>query len=328
MACRRRPHIAWYGNIRLSISERRIQQFSSRIAVLCAAALILLGIAPVSAADWRQEVGTFRVGMVASGAPTAAGLEALRQSYSAALGMPVDFFIARDFAMLIDAQATSRVEYAIYSAMAYATVAELCECVEPIAAPVDVDGASGIRSILIARKGRLALVADLPKTSLIVAPDDDFSGRLAPLSLLSEAGLTLRGDESFIETAQTAVAAEAEFAAGRAEALLGWERVMPNGEALLQGGTMDRLRRAGVDVAGLDRVWSSPILVYGPHAVLKSLDPEAKQLLSGFLTGLHAGNPQAYDLVSGGHAGGFMSVDEAVYAPVRQVVQTAAGSEP
>jgi phosphonate transport system substrate-binding protein len=310
------------------ILEFSIERLAHCIAVFIATALCLLSTASAWAADWRQDIGTFRVGMVASGAPTAAGVEALRRSYSAALGMPVDFFIASDLAQLIDAQATSRVEYALYSATAYATAAELCQCVEPIVAPKDVDGALGIRSILLARKGKVSSLADLPKAKLVVPANDDVSGWLAPLSLLAREGLALRGDESNITIAPSVLDAEAIFAGGGAGAMLGWERVASSGEALLQGGTIDRLRRAGVDIGGLQRVWISPIIPYGPHVVLKDLDPEAKTILSGYLTGLHTADPQAYDLLSGGHSGGFVAVEDSNYTIVREIVRTITTSDP
>jgi phosphonate transport system substrate-binding protein len=123
--------------------------------------------------------------------------------------------------MLIDAQATSRIEYAIYSTTAYATALELCRCIAPLAAPTDVDGASGIRSIVIARAGKLKSVSDLPKMKVAVPAEDDLSGWLTPLSLLAHGGLVLRGDEPFIVTSPTALEAEAQFANGKNRCDLG-----------------------------------------------------------------------------------------------------------
>ena len=80
----------------------------------------------------------------------------LKQAYARALGIPVEIFVARDYAALIDAQATARVDYAIYSTTAYATTSLLCGCVEPVVAPVGEDGATGIRAILVTRDGRLS----------------------------------------------------------------------------------------------------------------------------------------------------------------------------
>ena len=175
-------------SVDLEASIKAISNF--RLAILAAVMALIPAVAP--AADWRQEIGTFRIGLLAANAPTAPGLAALRRSYSAALGMPVDFFIARDFATLIDAQASSRIEYAIYSATSYATIAELCQCVEPVAAAVDIDGVAGIRSILIIRKGTVRDIKDIARVKLVVPPLDSIPGWLAPLSLLGKEGFNLR----------------------------------------------------------------------------------------------------------------------------------------
>ena len=76
-------------------------------------------------AGWREDMKTFRVGMIAEeGAGQAVpGVSILKRAYSQALGIPVEMFVARDFAALIEAQATSRVDYAIYSTTAYAAAA-------------------------------------------------------------------------------------------------------------------------------------------------------------------------------------------------------------
>jgi ABC-type phosphate/phosphonate transport system substrate-binding protein len=62
--------------------------------------------------------------------------------------------------------------------------------------------------------------------------------------------------------------------------------------------------------------------------VLKSLDAEAKSLLADLLTGLRARDPRAYDLLSAGHAGGFVAVDDASYDAVAHIVRAVAGSAP
>src|SRR5205085_1730708 len=81
----------------------------------------------------------------------------------------VEFVVARDYAALIDAQASARIEYAIYSATAYATALQRCGCVEPLVAPVDTDGAAGIRSVLLTRDGKLSGLAAM-ETHRIAMP--------------------------------------------------------------------------------------------------------------------------------------------------------------
>ena len=102
------------------------------------AVALVLALTLPSHAGWREDMKTFRVGMIErQGAGQAVpGLSILERSYSMALGIPVEIFVARDYAALIDAQASGRVDYAIYSTTAYATAQLLCSCVEPVVAPV------------------------------------------------------------------------------------------------------------------------------------------------------------------------------------------------
>ncbi|TIU16306.1 MAG: phosphonate ABC transporter substrate-binding protein, partial [Mesorhizobium sp.] len=86
--------------------------------------MTLLGAAwsnPVRA-DWRDDIGTFRVGIVAEpgAGNTVPGLALLTDAYTKALGMKVEFVVSRDYAALIEAQANAHIEYAVYSATAYA----------------------------------------------------------------------------------------------------------------------------------------------------------------------------------------------------------------
>jgi phosphonate transport system substrate-binding protein len=104
--------------------------------VLCVVAACLVIPASPASAGWREDIGTFRVGIVAEpgAGDTIAGLAELNDAYSKALGLEVEFFVASSYAALIDAQVSSRIEYAIYSASAYASAWQRCECVEPLVA--------------------------------------------------------------------------------------------------------------------------------------------------------------------------------------------------
>ncbi|WP_353806793.1 hypothetical protein [Mesorhizobium sp.] len=84
-------------------------------------------------ADWRDDIGTFRVGIVAEpgAGNTVPGLALLTDAYTKALGMKVEFVVSRDYGALIEAQANAHIKYAVYSA----TASERCECVEPLVAP-------------------------------------------------------------------------------------------------------------------------------------------------------------------------------------------------
>ena len=137
-------------------------------------AALLAGLAGAAGSELRRmarrhEVVPHRADRGTGRRPERAGLAVLKQAYAQALGIPVEIFVARDYAALIDAQATARVDYAIYSTTAYATAALLCACVEPVAAPVGEDGATGIKAILVTRDGRLSKPADISTHRVAIA---------------------------------------------------------------------------------------------------------------------------------------------------------------
>src|SRR5690606_4354540 len=112
----------------------------------------------------------------------------LNAAFTKALGLKVEFFVARSYAALIDAQASSRIEYAVYSASAYAAAYRRCACVEPLVAPTGEDGSIGIRSVLIAKDGRLRSVTDLAGHRIALLPPDSIAGHRMPLAAFQPAG--------------------------------------------------------------------------------------------------------------------------------------------
>lgn len=138
-------------------------------------------------ADWRDDIGTFRIGMIAEpgAGNTVPGLSALTRAYSMALGMKVEFLVAPDYATLIEAQAAGRVEYAIYSALAYTLAFERCGCIEPLVAPMDGDGAVGIRSILVTKNGKVPSIQEMASHRIAVGPTNSIAGWLLPFAELT-----------------------------------------------------------------------------------------------------------------------------------------------
>ena len=292
-----------------------------------AAALGLLAAAWPNAAraDWRDDIGTFRIGIVAEpgGGNTVPGLALLTEAYTNALGMKVEFVVARDYAALIEAQAAGRIKYAVYSATAYATASERCGCVEPLVAPVDVDGATGIRSILVTRDGKVPDLAAMASHRIAMAPADSIGGSLLPLAGLKADGAGISDQAPFLTHAASAEAAEAMLADGQADAMFGWVTATADGQSAEPGGTMVRLEAAGVSKASLQVVWTSGLLRYGPHAVRSDLDPEAKRRLTVFLTNLRSITPDVYDLLEATHSGGFTVAGPQDYAMATAIVKLA-----
>ena len=293
----------------------------------CAVALVVLAACWPARADWRDDIGVFRIGIVAEpgGGNTVPGLARLTEAYTNALGMKVEFVVARDYATLIEAQASGRVQYAIYSALAYATASERCGCVEPLVAPVDADGAVGIRSVLVTRDGRLPDLGAMAAHRIAIAPVENVGGALLPLTGLSADGVKIAEGSPFLARAATATAAETMLGDGEADALFGWEPANADGQATGSGGTIARLQAAGIPSASLRVLWTSGLLRYGPHAVRSDLDPEAKRRLTVFLTNLKSQTPDVYDLLEAAHSGGFVRAAPGDYAMALAIVRRASG---
>ncbi|MDX8440387.1 phosphate/phosphite/phosphonate ABC transporter substrate-binding protein [Mesorhizobium australafricanum] len=303
---------------------RRGKTAARQAVKVCAAALAAFGAASWPArADWRDDIGTFRIGIVAErgGGNTIPGLARLTDAYANALGMKVEFVVARDYAALIEAQASGRVQYAAYSALAYATASERCGCVEPLVAPVDADGAVGIRSVLVTRDGRLPDLAAMASHRIAIAPAENVGGALLPLAALSAEGVKIAQDSPFLARAASATAAETMLAGGEVDALFGWEPADAEGRPARSKGTVARLAAAGIPGASLRVLWTSGLLRYGPHAVRSDLDPEAKRRLTVFLTNLRSQTPEVYDLLEGAHSGGFAPAVRKDYAMALAIVR-------
>ena len=301
-----------------------------RVALKAYAALLLVQGALWSNpahADWRDDIGTFRIGIVAEpgAGNTVPGLARLTDAYTKALGMKVEIVVARDYAALIEAQANARIQYAIYSATAYATASQRCGCIEPLVAPVDFDGAIGIRSVLLTRDGKLPDLAALAGHRIAMAPSDSVGGSLLPLAALAAEGRKIAEDAPFLVHADSAAAAETMLVDGKADGLFGWVTAAADGRPEASG-TQARLEAAGLSAAALQVVWTSGLLRYGPHAVRSDLDPEAKRRLTVFLTNLKSMTPDVYDLLEAKHSGGFAVVTPKDYETAASVVRFISGS--
>ncbi|MGL4406243.1 MAG: hypothetical protein ACRCT6_10815, partial [Notoacmeibacter sp.] len=114
--------------------------------------------APVQSKNWRNEIGTFKIGLVRgwSSDMSRVALARLEGVFAKALGTPVRVVVFERFTSLMDAQADGRIDLAAYSARAYATIRLMCECVDAIAKPSTLEGATGQISVLAGDKLRMS----------------------------------------------------------------------------------------------------------------------------------------------------------------------------
>ena len=280
---------------------------------IIAAAIISVTAMTPAAADWRKELGTFRIGMIeAQGKQySPADLAKLRAAYSGALGMPIEIFQAKDFPSLIDAQASSRIEYAFYTAQAYATAYLACECVEPLAAPRGADGSEGIKAVLLLDEA--LSIADLAQSKGIgVAGKDSLSTFGVALASFQPKGASLTGSEPWlrVEDGQSNLLKELENGS-----IDGFFAAIPSSLKLNDAVSKDAALSSELAKTGrkIKAVWLSRTVPNGPHAVRKNLAPEAKEALLKLLAGLAAADPDLNDLLLPDDAGTFSPVSHQAY---------------
>lgn len=281
-----------------------------------AVAVLLAGMQPMpsQAADWREGRPAFRLGIVAQDAPGGATDWSAVQTYlTGKLGLPVEVVLASDYAKLIDAQASARVDAAAYSAMAFVAADRFCACARPVAAPLSADGSGAIRSILIGRKDKVGSAADAVKGRYATGPADSVTGRILPEALATAAGTPLIPSAPGRVEAGSAEAAEAMFAKGEVDALFGWEPAMPEGREPSRG-TVANLLGAGVDAGAIEVLWRSPDIPAGPYAISATLPEEAGKALADALIAMRTEAIDAYETLEPDAGGGFRAVAEKDYA--------------
>jgi phosphonate transport system substrate-binding protein len=296
----------------------------TNLKTIGAMAALFFALQPLSAhADWRDKLGTFRVGIVDGGRPI---LEARRakpfaEALSKALSMPVEIFTASDHKTLIDAQIENRVEYAVYSATAFSAAWVLCKCVEPLAVPIAQDGSKSFRSVLIARKSQGSSILSLRGKTIAVPGADSFSGYILPKYLMSLKNIDLESGAWEVRDLQNADAAIETYVKKDAQALFGWEPTksqVNSDQAVTNQATLSLLGKAA---SNSRIIWRSPEIPNGPHTVRNGLDSEARAILWDFLDQLLVSDINAYDAIAPKWGGGFAPVARQDYQTVIDLVE-------
>jgi phosphonate transport system substrate-binding protein len=289
------------------------------------AVLIFLIATSTGLAQWRADLGVFRVGLVAGGdiADSVARLEPIRLALEEALSVPVEIFPARSYPAVISAVIGSRVDYAVLSATAYAAAWNLCDCIEPLVVARSNDGSSGYRQVVITRRGGPASIDKLRGRSLGVFGGSEIGGAMLALHELEQQGLPLadKGGEGGAVTLRRFASGEAAVKAfndGEIESLLGWQS--DRGQSAEGRGTIAGLAARGMDPEQLQVIWRSSLVPHRLHAVRRTLDNEAKGLLRRLMIGLYDADPVAYDSLEPVFGGGFVAADALQFSHLAQML--------
>jgi phosphonate transport system substrate-binding protein len=248
--------------------------------------------------------------------------EPFRAYLEARLGTRVEIVPERDYATLIDAQITARVQYAIYSGSAFATAEAMCSCVEPIAVPAHADGAVGFYSILLSRADSpIATLDDARGLRLALVAGDSIAGRLVPVDSLKDAGTLPDQFFAAVSDMPSPQAAVAALLAGEADVAVAWSSLTGDPQTGFNRGVLAKM--VGEGALAMDQIriiWQSELIPYGPHAVRSDVSQELKAALLAALTSVSAADPAAVDAIDRSGVTGFVAADPAIYDPLRRLV--------
>lgn len=299
--------------------------FGPLMAATCLACVQATVFAPHAHADWRQEMGTFRVGIATKeGEPfKTQALEGFRLAMSRALSMPVEIFQARNASSLIDAAASSRIQYAILSSLGFVTLDLTCDCMSPIVAPTSADGATMTRSVLFVNVDEVASLEQLAGKRLAIGPDSSLTGSILPFAQfkLGEASLREAGIE-LIDVSSVEQAVEA-LADGTVDGFFGWDLVIPDSSQVFETSLSMKLKN--YPNINAKSIWASEPVRFGPHVIHESVPEEAETALRAMLEDLDESAPIAYRTISPDLSGGFVPVSTqdyiSAYALIRSIAR-------
>lgn len=278
-------------------------------------------LAQDAAIDWRKELGTMRIGMIQGHLtdPSPSARAKIESDFTNIMEMPVEVVFTRDFPTLIEGQISGRIDYAIYSASAYATAHLLCKCVIPLVAPVAENGAAGLMAFLMVREAKGLDLDDISASKIGWAKGNTFASALLPIAGLTMGGRPLTGEEGFLKPIENEAQGVQMMNDGALDGIFVWGHGNLE-DASAETNAKDRLKELGLEDTQLSTLWKSDFLRFGPHVVLKKIPLEARSDLITALLEMRNKNPVLHELLDETLGGGFEAVREDDYAAVISLV--------
>ncbi|MDR3493305.1 MAG: phosphate/phosphite/phosphonate ABC transporter substrate-binding protein [Ancalomicrobiaceae bacterium] len=294
------------------------------LALLAAAFAALVGCLAPASAETSFVLARLRIGVASlpSSGPVGERLEPFRAYVAEQLGVPVEIVVVKDGQALIDAAASHRIDYAVFSAAAYAMAVKTCGCVEPLAAPKSIDGSAGVRAILVVRNdSRYRQPSDLAGKVLSAPGVQSVASHLVAFAALAAEGADPAKLFGRIDTAKGPEAALRALLDKTADAALVWSTLQGDeGEGYDRGTLHDLVAKHVLDMHAIRIVWKSDLIPNGPHAVRSELPLTVKNELRDLLVGLADKAPEAYDAIEPTFGGGFVPIGQSSFLPLLRIV--------
>ena len=279
-------------------------------AFFLAFAIAVLATIDVSKADWRKDIGVFRIGIITSDKSQEAldRLTPFKLAISEALDIEVDFFRARNATTLINALADERIEYAIFSASSYALAWVSCECIEPVAVPRSNDSTDGYHTILISAPDGPKSLEEVKGNSIGVLSDSSITGIALVKHVLGEKNIIIGDEQTPTTKKETADQTLEAFLEGEFKLLIGWSSMTGDPAVGYSRGNLRQLsNKLSSSVRNYKVIWKSDQIPHRPHVMRKKLHGDAKKILRNTLLAMNEKDPVAYDSIEPVYGGGFVA---------------------
>lgn len=280
------------------------------LSVILMAFIISMTAINFAKADWRKDIGVFRIGIVTSDRSQEAldKLEPFKLAISEALNLDVEFFRARNATTLINALADERIEYAIFSASSYALAWASCECVEPVAVPRSKDSTDGYHTVLISAPGGPSNLEAIKGNKIGILSENSITGVALAKHVLSEKQISIANEEIPTITKETADKTLNAFIEGEFKLLIGWSSMTGDPALGYSRGNLRQLsQKLSSSVRDYKIIWKSDQIPHRPHVMRKKLHGDAKKILRNTLLQMNEKDPVAYDAIEPIYGGGFVA---------------------
>jgi phosphonate transport system substrate-binding protein len=289
-------------------------------AVVCLASVQAIGTA---AADWRDEVPAFRIGILggALGEYQLKAFACLDRLVEQKMKVPAELFTSPNYEGVMQGLLDGGLDAAGLGAASYAGVyLRDPDAVEPLVAVQQLDGSVGYHSVLFVRADSpYQTLDDLRGRSLMFSDRDSTSGFLVPNYELSRNGYPLRHFGAFgfsgSHPATVLAVLDRQFDAG-----VTWTSGIGNYEEGHSRGNLHRMVQDGrLDMSDLRILWSSSLIAEGPVVVRKKLPQEAKDAYKQLLLDLPEQHRDCFESIAGGSATGYAPVEHELYRTIVEI---------
>jgi phosphonate transport system substrate-binding protein len=242
---------------------------------------------------------------------------ALQEYFAKQFGVQVRLFTATDYAGIIEAVKSKRVELAFFGPASYARAFEVTDGnVEPLVIEADINGVAAYRAVMIVRKDSPAQkIEDLRGKTLAFVDPNSTSGFVAPNFFLSKAGTPANTYFSRTGFAGSHDNVALAIVNGQYDAGVVWYRSATD-SVFQRMWDKNLIAKDSVRV-----VWTSPDIPESPWAARKDLPQAMRDDLRKAMMEMPTNDPAGFKQITEGNSKGFVLGSHAVYEPIIEMIK-------